>query len=55
MTTLTVTGGTLFGLAAQVYGDALLWPILATANQITDPWLNGIVVLVIPAPMATLG
>jgi nucleoid-associated protein YgaU len=46
--TLTVTGGTLFGLAERAYGDATQWNIIAAANGIIDPWIVGTVTLIVP-------
>lgn len=46
--TITIGGGSLQQVAAQQYGDATLWPIIAQANNITDPKLVGINTLVIP-------
>lgn len=43
-----VVGGTLFSVAASVYGDATLWAVLADANGISDPWLDGLVSVTIP-------
>ncbi len=50
MQTLTVCGGTLFDVACRTLGDASRWSDLATLNNIDDPWLSGIVTLLIPAP-----
>jgi hypothetical protein len=44
----TVSGGTLFALAAERYGDFTGWWLIAQANGITDPWLSGQVTLIIP-------
>ena len=49
MQTLTVCGGNLFDVACRVLGDAARWSDLAALNGIDDPWLNGIITLVIPA------
>jgi nucleoid-associated protein YgaU len=46
--TITVTGGTLFDIANRFLGAATAWTSIASANAITDPWLTGIVTLVIP-------
>jgi hypothetical protein len=45
---ITVAGGNLYALAAQEYGDANAWPIIAQANALTDPVLDGIHTLTIP-------
>lgn len=52
MKSITVAGGTLFHVAADVYGDATLWTILARANGLRDPLLTGVVTLVIPQESA---
>jgi nucleoid-associated protein YgaU len=49
MQSLTVCGGTLFDIACRILGDAAQWQVLAEANAIDDPWLTGVVTLVIPA------
>ena len=46
--TITVGGGSLQQVAAQQYGDATLWPVIAQANNISDPQLTGINTLIIP-------
>ncbi|HEY1772423.1 MAG TPA: hypothetical protein VGH91_04445 [Gammaproteobacteria bacterium] len=52
--TVTVTGGTLYGVAAQEYGDATQWQTIGDANGISDPVLQGVVTLKIPpAPPGT--
>jgi hypothetical protein len=45
---VTVGGGTLQGLAAQHYGDASQWPIIAQANGMTDPLISGVQTIAIP-------
>jgi hypothetical protein len=52
---VTVVGGNLFALAAQYLNDATQWIRIAQANQLTDPVLQGVNVLVIPAVDATAG
>lgn len=47
-TTLQVAGTTLQQIAAQQYGDATLWPVLAAANSLTDPVISGVQTLIIP-------
>lgn len=49
MQTLTVTGGTLFDIANRFLGDANRWVDIANLNDITDPWLTGVVTLVLPS------
>ena len=48
MQNVTVTGGTLFQVAAVYLGDATQWDRIATLNDIDDPWLAGVVTLQIP-------
>ncbi len=45
-------GGNLFALAARLYGDATLANMLARANGLSDPFLQGVVTLTVPAPNA---
>jgi hypothetical protein len=52
---VTVVGGNLFALAAQYLNDATQWIRIAQANQLSDPILQGVNVLVIPAADATAG
>lgn len=46
--TIQVGGGSLQQVAAQQYGDATLWPIIAQANNMADPQISGIQTLIIP-------
>ena len=48
--TITVTSAEidLFHLAARLYGDATLWFLIARANGLIDPQINGLTTLVIP-------
>jgi hypothetical protein len=48
MQTLTVCGGTLFDIACRHLGDASQWQSIATLNELNDPWLSGLVTLVLP-------
>lgn len=48
MTTITVAGGNLFQIAADELGDATQWIRVAQLNNISDPFLTGIVSLLIP-------
>lgn len=48
MKTITTAGGTLFHLAADLYGDAAQWTRLAEANGIRDPQLTGVTTIVVP-------
>ncbi len=45
---ITVIGGNLFKIAAQYYGDATQWPVIAKANGLIDPMINGQMTLLIP-------
>ena len=49
MATITVTGGTLYAVAQQYLGDFNQWTVLAALNGLTDPWLQGVVTLRLPA------
>lgn len=48
MQTISVCGGTLFDIACRYLGDASQWGLIAQLNEIADPWLSGLNVLVIP-------
>jgi hypothetical protein len=48
LTTLTVTGGNLFQIAAVTLGDALQWINIARTNGIDDPFITGLTDLIIP-------
>jgi hypothetical protein len=50
MQTLTVCGGTLFDIACRYLGDASQWDRIAAYNSIDDPWLTGVVTLLVPPP-----
>ena len=47
--TVTQSGGNLYQLASDQYGDATLWSSIASANDLTDPQLSGINTLTIPS------
>lgn len=47
--TVTLSGGNLYQVASDQYGDASLWSSIASANDLTDPQLSGINTLTIPA------
>jgi len=46
--TLATAGGNLFQIAALEYGNAMDWTAIATANNLTDPFIDGTTVLTIP-------
>ncbi len=48
MTSITVAGGNLFQIAAAELGDATQWIRIAQLNDISDPFLTGIISLLIP-------
>lgn len=48
MRIIAVTGGNLFDIANRVLGDPQLWYMIATVNNLTDPWLDGLNTLTIP-------
>lgn len=52
---LTTAGGNLFGIAAEVYGDATKWAGIADKNDISDPQLDGITTLQLPANVPDTG
>ncbi|MDR3520434.1 MAG: hypothetical protein P4L54_02345 [Acidocella sp.] len=54
-TSVTIIGGNLFSLAALYLQDATQWIRIAKANNLSDPVLNGLNVLVIPALDLTAG
>jgi nucleoid-associated protein YgaU len=49
--TVTVSGGSLYALAAQYFGDGTQWVRIAQQNGLSDPVLYGITTLVIPDPL----
>ncbi len=48
MKTIIVTGGNLFQVAAAELADATQWIRIAQLNDISDPMLIGVVILMIP-------
>jgi L-ascorbate metabolism protein UlaG (beta-lactamase superfamily) len=48
MQVVTVASQTLFQVALTYLGDATQWIRIATLNNITAPWLDGLVTLTIP-------
>lgn len=47
--TVTMGGGNLFSVAQRQYGDASAWTGIAKANNLTDPFVQGVQTLNIPA------
>jgi hypothetical protein len=45
---ITVAGGNLFQIAAEQLGDATQWIRIAQLNNLSDPMLAGVVILLIP-------
>lgn len=45
---ITVAGGNLFRIAADQLGDATQWNCIALANDLVDPFVQGVVTLTIP-------
>lgn len=52
---VTVMNTNLFALAAKYYNDATQWILIARANGLSDPFIAGPVVLVIPDNTAATG
>ncbi|MER5029665.1 hypothetical protein [Pantoea anthophila] len=50
---VTLSGGNLYQVASEQYGDASLWTSIADANDLTDPQLRGIHTLKIPTSPAS--
>ncbi|WP_313188889.1 hypothetical protein [Pantoea sp.] len=50
---VTLSGGNLYQVASEQYGDASLWASIAEANDLTDPHLSGIRTLKIPTSPAS--
>ncbi|MCB8880416.1 hypothetical protein ACELLULO517_09245 [Acidisoma cellulosilytica] len=48
MTTITVAGGDLFHIAAARLGDATQWVRIAQLNNLKDPVLDGVTLLMLP-------
>jgi len=47
--TVTLSGGNLYQVASDQYGDASLWSSIASVNGLSDPQLTGINTLTIPS------
>jgi hypothetical protein len=48
MRTIIVAGGNLYAVAAAELGDATQWIRIAQLNNIQDPFLTGVVTLLLP-------
>lgn len=52
--TITLSGGNLYQVASDQYGDATKWDSLAMVNKISDPNLSGINTIIVPSnPQST--
>lgn len=51
--TITISGGNLYQVSADQYGDPSLWESIASANGLSDPQLSGINTLTIPSNPST--
>jgi nucleoid-associated protein YgaU len=54
-TTMTISGGNLMKIAAQVYGDGTQWNRIAAINGLFDFIVTSTVTLVIAAPNPAAG
>ena len=52
---ITVSNTSLYYLAAQYYGDATSWTVIADANGLTDPMIFGTMTLTIPSSAVSTG
>ena len=55
MRSITTVGGNLFRIAAEQLGDATQWVRIAQLNHLSDPFLTGVVTLLIPDPDPNAG
>lgn len=55
MRSITTVGGNLFRIAAEQLGDATQWVRIAQLNRLSDPFLTGVVTLLIPDPDPNAG
>lgn len=55
MASVNVVGQSLFEVAARYLGDATQWIRIAQLNDISDPWLSGLVTLQLPPFNASAG
>jgi hypothetical protein len=49
--TIRTIGGNVFRIALDELGDAEQFDRILTLNNLTDPWLNGYIELLIPPPL----
>lgn len=49
MRELTVSATNLFRIAAEQFGDALQWILIARLNGISDPMIGGVITLKLPS------
>jgi len=54
-TEISVSSTTLFHVAATFLRDATQWNRVAALNGLTDPWLAGVAVLLLPEMDASAG
>lgn len=54
-TQIIVMNANLFALAAKYYNDATQWIVIAQANGLIDPFVQGQMTLVIPAAAVPTG
>lgn len=55
MKSVTVVGGSLWRIAADMLGDATQWNRIARLNGMDDPFFSGLMTLVVPDPDPTAG
>lgn len=48
MRTITIAGGNLFRIAAEMLGDATQWIRIAQLNDLSDPEIAGVATLLLP-------
>jgi len=54
-TEISVSSTTFFHVAATFLHDATQWNRVAALNGLTDPWLSGVAVLLLPEADASAG
>jgi hypothetical protein len=55
MSVLNIAGGNLYAIAAAHLGDATQWIRIAELNNLSDPMIQGLVTLLMPAIDPTAG